>query len=209
MANPWENISLSDYEKHMSFETVGQLQALAAMMKTQLEKYPVSSVMILGAAGGNGFEHISTEKYKKVYAVDINRDYLEQCKSRYKNLESILECICADLTDTSASFPHADMLIANLLIEYTGYECFKKAVQKIAPSCLSCIIQSDTDSGFVSASPYIRVFDGLDEIHLQISEEKLTESMTSIGYKLTEKTMRSLISGKKLIMLDYVPYTKI
>jgi hypothetical protein len=37
--NPWEEISLSDYEKHMSLESVKQLQALDEMMKIQLESY--------------------------------------------------------------------------------------------------------------------------------------------------------------------------
>ena len=31
--NPWEGISLSDYEKHMGLESVRQLQALNEMMK--------------------------------------------------------------------------------------------------------------------------------------------------------------------------------
>lgn len=204
MTNPWENISLSDYEKHMSYETVGQLQCLADMMKIQLEKYPAASVMILGAAGGNGFEHISTDKYKKVYAVDINRDYLEQCSRRCKGLEGILECICTDLTGKSTSLPHADILIADLLIEYTGCECFGRIVRSVTPKYISCIIQRDTDSGFVSDSPYIHAFDDLDRVHRQIGEEDLTEIMTEAGYRLAEKSSRSLVSGKKLIMLDYI-----
>ena len=38
MANPWEEISLSNYENHMKLD----------------------SVMILGIAGGNGLEHIDS-----------------------------------------------------------------------------------------------------------------------------------------------------
>lgn len=58
LSNPWENISLSDYENHMALDSVWQLQAMNQMMKGQLNTYNISSVMILGIAGGNGLEHI-------------------------------------------------------------------------------------------------------------------------------------------------------
>lgn len=67
MKNPWEEISLTDYENHMKLDSVMQLQAMSKMMKDQFDIYPISTVMILGIAGGNGLEHISKEKFKKVY----------------------------------------------------------------------------------------------------------------------------------------------
>ena len=42
MANPWEEIPLSDYEKHMKLGSVMQLQTLNEMMKGQFAAYPVS-----------------------------------------------------------------------------------------------------------------------------------------------------------------------
>ena len=33
MPNPWEEISLDDYEKHMSLDSVRQLQALDSIME--------------------------------------------------------------------------------------------------------------------------------------------------------------------------------
>ena len=41
MSNPWEEIRLEDYEKHMALDSVRQLQALSGIMKAQLEAYPV------------------------------------------------------------------------------------------------------------------------------------------------------------------------
>ena len=69
--NPWEEISLETYEKHMSLDSVKQLQALNSIMKKQFAEYPVETAMILGVAGGNGLEHIDGEKYKTVYGIDI------------------------------------------------------------------------------------------------------------------------------------------
>ena len=54
MNNPWEEIKLDDYEKHMSLDSVKQLQTMNRMMENQLDAYPVTTAMILGIAGGNG-----------------------------------------------------------------------------------------------------------------------------------------------------------
>ena len=72
MSNPWKDISLSDYENHMSLDSVMQLQSMNQTMKSQLGDYDVHTVMILGIAGGNGLEHIDTEKYQAVYGVDTS-----------------------------------------------------------------------------------------------------------------------------------------
>ena len=69
MKNPWEEISLDDYENHMSLDSVYQLQTMNAIMKAQFEDYQAETAMILGIAGGNGLEHIRTEKYKAVYGI--------------------------------------------------------------------------------------------------------------------------------------------
>lgn len=70
MRNPWKEMPLTEYELHMSSDTVKQLQAINAIMKAQLSSYPLSSIMILGIAGGNGLEHIEINKFRKVYGVD-------------------------------------------------------------------------------------------------------------------------------------------
>ncbi|MDE6539940.1 MAG: class I SAM-dependent methyltransferase [Ruminococcus sp.] len=124
MDNPWKSINLLEYENHMKLDTVMQLQTLNSMMKEQLNTYSLDSVMILDVAGGNGLEHIKTEKYKTVYSVDINSEYLQEVKKRYSNLDGIMKCICIDLISETDKLPLCDFIIANLLIEYIGYECF-------------------------------------------------------------------------------------
>ncbi len=66
----WQEISLDDYENHMKLDSVMQLQTLDSMMKEQLNDYPVSSVMILGVAGGNGLRHVDGQDIE-----DIRRGY--------------------------------------------------------------------------------------------------------------------------------------
>ena len=103
MKNPWEEIPLTDYESHMKLDSVRQLQTMNEMMKGQLDSYHISSVMILGIAGGNGLEHIKRDKFEKVYGVDINPSYLEEVVHRYPEFDGVLECLCVNLIDNADS----------------------------------------------------------------------------------------------------------
>ena len=203
MGNPWEEIDLNDYENHMSLDSVFQLQTLNEMMKEQFYTYPVKTVTVLGIAGGNGLEHIDKQLFDAIYGVDINETYLRACKERYSELQGILHTICADLTQEKRELPHTELLVANLLIEYIGYECFQKAVTQIKPKFVSCIIQVNTDASFVSDSPYLHVFDRLDEVHHQVEEKELVNALGEIGYHKKLQFEKELPNGKKLVRIDF------
>ena len=204
MNNPWEEIKLEDYENHMKLDSVMQLQTMNSLMKEQFEAYPVSTAMVLGIAGGNGLEHVSPDKYETVYGVDINEDYLRVVSERYKDLAGVLKCLCIDLTKDADKLPHAELVIANLLIEYIGYDAFKNAISKIDPKYVSCVIQINTDEKqWVSDSPYLHAFDRLDEVHHQMEENALSEAMSDTGYSLIFQDRKDLPNGKALVRLDY------
>ena len=203
MNNPWKDIDLNSYEAHMSLESVHQLQAMNQMIKEQFSDYDVESIMILGVAGGNGLEHIDRERIKCVYGVDINQEYLNECSKR-SDLDRIFKPVCADLSEANLKLPYADLLVANLLIEYIGYDCFQNAVKTVNPKYVSCIIQINTDTFFVSDSPYLHIFDRLDEIHHQIQEDDLADAMQEIGYISGLTDVYDLPNGKKLVRLDFI-----
>lgn len=203
MNNPWKSIRLSDYENHMQLDNIMQLQVLNSMMQKQLKSYSVDNVMILGVAGGNGLEYIETEKYNTVYGVDVNSEYLQELENRYRNLEGIIKCICIDLISETEKLPSCDFIIANLLIEYIGYNCFQKVIKQVKPKYVSCGIQVNTSDEFVSDSPYLHSFDGLNSIHHQIEREELIKSMHDIRYKLVSIKEYSLPNGKKLLQADF------
>lgn len=204
MKNPWEEISLDDYENHMSLDSVKQLQTMNTIMADQLEAYPVSTAMILGVAGGNGLEHIRRNKYDTVYGVDINGDYLRTVSERYADLSDVLKCLKIDLTNDADQLPEAQLLIANLLIEYIGYNVFQRVISNVNPQYVSCVIQINTDDKqWVSDSPYLRAFDRLDEVHHQMDENLLMTKMMEIGYKDILQTRTSLPNGKAFSRLDF------
>lgn len=203
MNNPWIKIKLDDYENHMKLESVYQLQAMNSMMYDQIYHYPISSVTILGVAGGNGLNHISTNKIKKVFGVDINKNYLDMCVERYGALGDIFQPINVDLTNPKIILPQVDLIIANLLLEYIGYDSFQRVIQGSMPKYVSCIIQINEDTGFVSDSPYLKAFDRLSEVHHQMEENALSDAMKQINYDLSYKIEKLLPNGKKFVRLDY------
>jgi hypothetical protein len=204
MKNPWEDISLSDYENHMSLEGVRQLQQLNYIMKEQFDIFPVSSAMVLGVAGGNGLEHVNPKKYQKIYGVDVNQKYLDETRKRFSNLGTAIQLLCVDLLEERKKLPEADLLIANLLIEYIGYESFNEVVMKANPKFISSVIQINESKEFVSDSPYLHVFDGLESVHCQVESGVLSENMANIGYANIESKDYPLPNGKKLVRLDYM-----
>lgn len=203
MSNPWETISLSDYENHMKLKTVQQLQAMNSIMSDQFCRYQISTLMILGVAGGNGLNHVDISNIKRVYGVDINGEYLKACVRRYPKLEDVFIPILCDLQSDSVKLPVADMVIANLLIEYIGYRNFQKAIQQVQPQFVSCVIQINTGRSFVSSSPYLKAFDRLQEIHRDIDKSGVVHALNKIGYNLIYQQNTELPNQKSLLRLDF------
>ena len=204
MNHPWEEIRLEDYEQHMALSSVGQLQALNILMKDQLESCPARTAMILGIAGGNGLEHLRKEKYDTVWGVDINEAYLQATAERHPELRGILRCLCLDLAKEPEKLPQAELVIADLLVEYIGYEAFQKVLLHVDPAWVSCVIQINSDEAeWVSDSPYLHAFDRLDEVHHQMEAVALTNAMNAIGYEEILRAAEPLPNGKQLVRLDY------
>ena len=125
-------------------------------------------------------------------------------RERFAGLSGILECLRVDIINETDLLPHAELVIADLLIEYIGYEAFCKAIEKTDPQYVSCVIQFNTDEKeWVSESPYLHAFDGLDEIHHQIEEASLVKEMEKIGYSKILKKDEKLPNGKSFIRLDF------
>lgn len=206
MTNPWQDISLSDYEQHMQLDSVRQLQTMNRIMQSQFSDYPHGTLMILGVAGGNGLDHIEPGDYTHVVGVDVNAEYLEETARRYPQLLDMLICRQADLTnaDDVATLPGADTIVANLLIEYIGYDCFKRTVRHVQPTHISCVIQINPQDGWVSDSPYLHAFDKLEQVHHQMDGAALTNSLSSIGYTKISEFDYPLPNGKKLVRLDFI-----
>lgn len=99
--------------------------------------------------------------------------------------------------------PEADLVIANLLIEYIGCECFQRVIRQVGPEYVSCVIQIDTAEGWVSDSPYLHAFDVLEQIHRPVEAETLRAALVEIGFRPAGEMERGLPNGKKLLRMDF------
>jgi hypothetical protein len=68
-SNPWLQIPLEDYERHMSHHQVGQSTLLNALTKKYMDSIKPQSVIFVGIAGGNGLEHIDNKITQNVYGI--------------------------------------------------------------------------------------------------------------------------------------------
>ena len=144
------------------------------------------------------------KKYKKVYGVDINKEYLEVVAERYHNLADVLTCLQIDLICDYQKLPKTQLVIANLLIEYIGYKSFQKVISHVEAKYVSCVIQINTDEkNWVSDSPYLHAFDRLDEVHCQMEENQLEQSMKEIAYTKIHQSTEALPNGKALLRMDF------
>ncbi len=201
--HPWEKISLTDYEAHMSLDEVFQLQQLSEILCAQLSDYPVTTAAILGIAGGNGLEHVSATGLKTVYGVDINAEYLAACRERYAQLGDRLQLVRCDLSQPDACLPGAELIIANLFIEYIGRNRFTSHIANARPRYVSCVIQQNLGEQFVSQSPYTHVFDEIGALHSDIDEHALSAAMQQIGYDCVLRATIPLPNAKQFVRLDY------
>lgn len=205
MSNPWENIPLKAYENHMSLADVAQLQALNRIMRTQLAAWPKAvSVTILGIAGGNGLEHCG-DNLGIVTGIDVNQEYLAECRRRFgRALGSRLQLKHMDLTDEDARLEPADLLIADLLIEYIGVRTFCKRISEVQAEYVSCVIQSSgVGEEFISQSPYQEQLKAIGELHRDVSADELCAGLMELNYVCILECAEKLPNGKRLVRLDF------
>jgi hypothetical protein len=208
MKHPWEDVELSVYEAHMSHANVGQLQALDAMMAQQAASYPCRVAAILGVAGGNGLSHFLGGGFERVIGVDVNADYLKACSVRYADHCGKLLLVRADLSQKGTVLPKADLVIANLFVEYVGCTRFAEILTECSPETVSCAIQLSGGEGFVTSSPHAKAFLGIGSVHRDISRDELCEAMAEAGYLLCFEMPwplpnGTMPSGKALLQLDF------
>lgn len=120
MRNPWLDISLADYERHMASPAVAQAPMIAGAFAELLGANRPRSVAVIGCAGGNGFERIDRTQTARVVGVDINAAFLAEARRRFDGAFDELELICGDVAadPDPLAFAPVDLIFAALMFEY-------------------------------------------------------------------------------------------
>jgi SAM-dependent methyltransferase len=122
MKNPWLDIPLADYEGHMALPYVAQAKLLSDVFADALKIFSPQSVAVLGCAGGNGFDRISSQITKRVVGIDINPEYIHDTRKRFNDRLPALELFAGDIQTDAFDFLPVDLVFGSLLFEYVDVD---------------------------------------------------------------------------------------
>jgi len=131
MRNPWLDIPLADYEGHMASPNVGQAQFLSDVFAAALNKYEPRSVAVLGCAGGNRLDRVSSKVTERVVGVDLNPDYVLRTRTRFGHRIPLLELFVGDVQEDEFGFAPVELVFAGLLFEYVDADTVLAKIRSI------------------------------------------------------------------------------
>ena len=195
MNNPWTNIPVEEYEKHML--AVGQLQLLNATFKHYFDLYNPKDIIVLGATAGNGFENIK-HKIDNLTAIDINADYLLELKNRFPNL-AYLSTICGDIQDLKSNNLSSDFIYAALIFEYVD---LSKTILNIknwlkSQGKLVTVLQMPNENISAVSPTQFKSLEQLSEIMKLIDITYFEEVLRENNFRKEESEIITLQSGKQ------------
>ncbi|MCS3556436.1 MULTISPECIES: hypothetical protein [unclassified Sphingobacterium] len=202
--NPWNYIPLNDYEQHMEHKDVAQAQLLNSLTYKYLKKHKPENILFLGISGGNGLEHVDTDRVKKIFGIDINQSYLNESHKRFGNKIRQLELATADIGTSTKSFIKADFIWAALIFEYVNIE---GAFQFIANNCnkyinLIITIQSNNGTNSVSSTG-IESVKSVKDIFKNVDRNELQNTASKFGFRLTNSEENILPNGKSFLTYEF------
>jgi len=200
--NPWLQISAEDYERHMSDEKVGQLQALNQIFKDILNEYSPESLCVLGCTTGNGFEHIKTKTTNSVVGIDINEEYLRILKERFGEVIPEMVLICSDLNDLDLPPNSFDMIHAALLFEYVDVEITLSKISKWLKGngVLSVVLQLPNDKSSPVSETQYQSLKLLSPILNLVNPDSFRLAAKKSGLKEIKNFEYDLKTGKKFFV---------
>jgi Methyltransferase domain len=205
MSNPWLEISLDDYEGHMSLPAVGQAQMIAEQLDRALNRWTPTSIAVIGCAGGNGLERIAGSTVEHVVAVDVNPDYIERTRERHAKRLQGLELVCADVQSESLIYEPVEFTYAALLFEYVALLPALKTLKRNSrpDAILTAVLQLPHSSMHaVSPSPY-KSLGNLAAAMTLVAPEKLCHAAERVGFTVTDSTILELPSGKRFRVQNF------
>ncbi len=200
ISNPWECVSQQDYNQHMKAPFIFQLQTLGNIMRSYLQRVQPETVLVLGCVDGNGFEYIDDSITKEVTGVDINREFLNSCRSRFDNEKYSLNLICCDFEKEDSLAQTFDFISCALFLEYVDA---RRALVKIKRmmnegSKLNIVIQKNNGNRFVSETG-IASLESLADAAKDIAETELRRVLDKNGFSIEDREVYELPNGKEFI----------
>lgn len=206
MPNPWLEIPLSDYERHMALPQVDQSRMLSDQLAALLESHRPRSVALIGCAGGNGFERIDPSLTLRVVGVDINPDYLAAARQRFDGVFESLELLCADVQSGELAFEPVDLAFAGLIFEYADARALLRILAGRVRSggVLAAVLQLPTPGkAAVTPTPFTSL-EKLAKLMQLLPPEELIGEARSAGLIVSSTRRLDLPTGKRFQSLVFL-----
>jgi SAM-dependent methyltransferase len=203
--NPWLEIPADDYLGHMASPEVGQSQVLNRLFREALDGVRPRSLLVLGCAHGNGFEHIDPAVTSRVVGVDIHPGYLQRLRERFPAPGFALDLRCADLSGSPFELGAFDLVHAALVLEYVDWS---PALTRVAEALgsnglLSVVLQLPSPTIPAVTPTRFRSLESLEAIFRFVDPEALTSRAGECGLSFDSGRREPLEAGKSFAVLRF------
>jgi SAM-dependent methyltransferase len=205
MENPWLNIPLAEYEGHMALPEIGQAEMLAGELEFAVRQYSPKSVAVIGCAGGNGLDRLVESGSERIVGIDINPDYVETVRRRFRSRIPGLELHVADIQSMLPQIAPVDLIFAALILEYVDVPMSMRSFQRLcAPDgALIVILQAASPNvEKTSPSPYKSIQLLAPAMRL-LDQGDVQERAIAAGFSLASSRVVGLRSGKDFVVLCF------
>jgi SAM-dependent methyltransferase len=203
--NPWLDIPLQDYERHMALPSISQAKMLADQLERLIERHTPASIAIIGCTGGNGLDRIQPARVERVVAVDINPKYIAAAELRHANRLRNLDLRCADVQSELLQFDPVELIYAALIFEYVDTAATLATLKRnLRPDgTLAIILQlPHSDQNAVSPSPYKSLAKRGSILRL-VAPDDLQTHATAVGFRTGRSGTIDLPSGKRFCLQTF------
>lgn len=182
----------------MSHPDVAQSEALDRLFAATVADHKPSSIVILGCATGNGFRHIDPAVTERVIGVDINPEYLDILKSRYKKIIPGLVPLQVDVTSENFRIDPVSLVFAGLIFEYVDPSVAVRRIVKNLKNrgILAAVLQLPSEfSGPVTNTKY-KSLELLNPLMQLVNPDQFTEICTRENLTEVKREIIPLKQGK-------------
>lgn len=201
MRNPWLDIPLADYERHMALPHVGQAQLLSKLFEETLRRYRPRTLALLGCAGGNGLEHVAAAGVQRVVGVDINEDYIACARARFGDRIAGLELFVGDMETDEFDFLPVELAYAGLLFEYVDVRrTLARIHSMLRPGgILVAVLQLPSEAASVTPSQF-RSLESLSSLMRLVAPEDFQRHALASGFDPISARIEEVKGGKQFLL---------
>jgi ubiquinone/menaquinone biosynthesis C-methylase UbiE len=195
-ANPWLQIPIEDYERHMS--AVGQSALLRkTFARVYAERRP-RRLAVLGCTSGIDLQNVDVRLTETVVGVDINPRYLEAARLRLGALGQRLHLVQGDVLEVELPPVEFDLVHVALLLEYVDpRRLFARVRRWLAPDGVCSVVTQEPNPSIspVSKTAYASLELLADRMVLRTASEVAKIAETAGLHLLDQRPFR-LPTGK-------------